>query len=70
MIELFLYLMSGKLSRSQVISSIIRGFMDILIMGLQKSLAEDVNQMVDLVALACSRASFKAIYGKGVLAGI
>jgi Fe-S cluster assembly scaffold protein SufB len=46
------YLMTRRLSRDQAVSTIIRGFMDITIMGLPKSLSEEVNQTVDLVAEA------------------
>jgi hypothetical protein len=47
-----MYLMTRRLSRDQAVSTIIRGFMDITIMGLPKSLSEEVNQTVDLVAEA------------------
>ncbi len=47
-----LYLMTRRLSRDQAISMIIRGFMDVSIMGLPKSLTEEINQMIDLVAKA------------------
>lgn len=46
------YLMTRKLSRDQAVSTIIRGFMDVGIMGLPKSLSEEVNQIIDLVAEA------------------
>jgi Fe-S cluster assembly scaffold protein SufB len=46
------YLMTRKLSRDQAISMIIRGFMDVDIMGLPQTLAEEVNQMINLVAKA------------------
>jgi Fe-S cluster assembly scaffold protein SufB len=47
-----LYLMTRKLSRDQATSMIIRGFMDVGIMGLPTSLSEDINKMIDLVANA------------------
>jgi Fe-S cluster assembly scaffold protein SufB len=46
------YLMTRKLSRDQAVSMIIRGFMDVGIMGLTKSMKEEVDQIVDLVAEA------------------
>jgi Fe-S cluster assembly scaffold protein SufB len=46
------YLMTRKLSQDQAISLIIRGFMDVDIMGLPQTLAEQVNQMISLVAKA------------------
>jgi len=45
-----LYLMTRRLSRDEAISMIIRGFMDVGIMGLPKSVTEEVTQMIDLVA--------------------
>ena len=47
-----LYLMSRRLSRDQAISMIIRGFMDVGIFGLPKSLSEEINRIVNLVAEA------------------
>ncbi len=47
-----IYLMTRKLSRDQAVSMIIRGFMDVGIMGLTKSMREEVDQIVDLVAEA------------------
>jgi Fe-S cluster assembly scaffold protein SufB len=44
--------MTRRISRDQAISIIIRGFMDVGIMGLPKSLSEEVNQIVDLAAEA------------------
>ncbi len=44
------YLMTRKLSRDQAVSLIIRGFMDVGIMGLPKSLSDEVNQIVDQVS--------------------
>jgi len=45
-----LYLMTRRLTQEQAISTIIRGFMDVDIMGLPNSLSKEVNQIVDLVA--------------------
>jgi Fe-S cluster assembly scaffold protein SufB len=47
-----IYLMTRKLSRDQAVSTIIRGFMDVGIMGLPESLNTEVNRIVDLVAEA------------------
>lgn len=47
-----MYLMTRKLSRDQAVSMIIRGFMDVGIMGLPKSLSEEINRIVDLVTEA------------------
>ncbi|MDQ1279006.1 MAG: ABC-type transport system involved in Fe-S cluster assembly, permease component [Thermoproteota archaeon] len=47
-----LYLMSRKLTNDQAVSMIIRGFMDVGIMALSKSLTEEVNNMINLVANA------------------
>jgi hypothetical protein len=44
------YLMTRRLSRDQAVSLIIRGFMDVGIMGLPESLSQQVNRIVDLVA--------------------
>jgi len=44
------YLMSRKLSKDQAISMIVRGFMDVSIMGLPKSLSGEVDRIVDMVA--------------------
>jgi len=46
------YLMTRKLSRDQAVSIIIRGFMDVGIMGLPPAINEEVNRIVDLVAEA------------------
>jgi hypothetical protein len=46
------YLMTRRLSRDQAVSLIIRGFMDVGIMGLPETLNAQVNQIVDLVAKA------------------
>lgn len=46
------YLMTRKLSRDQAVSLIIRGFMDVGIMGLPPSMNEEVDRIVDLVAEA------------------
>ena len=45
-----LYLMTRRLSREQAVSLIIRGFMDVGIMGLPEPLNDQVNRIVDLVA--------------------
>jgi Fe-S cluster assembly scaffold protein SufB len=45
-----LYLMTRRLTQEQAISTIIRGFMDVDIMGLPTSLSKEINQIVDLVA--------------------
>ena len=44
-----LYLMTRRLSYDKAISTIIRGFMDIGIMGLPKPLIEEVNKIVDII---------------------
>jgi len=44
------YLMTRNVVRDQAISMIIRGFMDVSIMGLPKALSDEVNRIVDLVA--------------------
>ncbi|MFW6117195.1 MAG: SufB/SufD family protein [Thermoproteota archaeon] len=46
------YLMTRGLSRDQAVSLIIRGFMDVGIMGLPPSINREVNRIVDLVAEA------------------
>ena len=46
------YLMTRKLSRDKAVSLIIRGFMDVSIMGLPKSISDEVNHIIDLVAEA------------------
>jgi len=46
------YLMTRRLSRDQAVSTIIRGFMDVAIMGLPKALNDEVKQIVDLAAKA------------------
>lgn len=43
-----LYLMTRKLSRDQAVSLIIRGFMDVGIMGLTQPLSEQVDRIVDM----------------------
>jgi Fe-S cluster assembly scaffold protein SufB len=43
------YLMTRRLTREQAISLIIRGFMDVAIMGLPESLSEQVGRIVDIV---------------------
>jgi Fe-S cluster assembly scaffold protein SufB len=45
-----IYLMTRNLSRDQAVSMIVRGFMDVGIMGLPKALKEEVNHIVDLAA--------------------
>lgn len=45
-----LYLMTRRLTQEQAISTIIRGFMDVDIMGLPTSLSKEINQIMDLVA--------------------
>jgi Fe-S cluster assembly scaffold protein SufB len=42
------YLMTRRLTRDQAVSTIIRGFMDVDIMGLPPALTEEVNHIVDL----------------------
>ena len=42
--------MTRKLSRDQAVSPIIRGFMDVSIMGLPESINEEINRIEDLVA--------------------
>jgi len=44
------YLMTRNLSRDEAVSMIVRGFMDVGIMGLPKALKEEVNHIVDLAA--------------------
>ncbi|MFX1486228.1 MAG: SufD family Fe-S cluster assembly protein [Promethearchaeota archaeon] len=46
------YLMTRRLSRDQAISMIIRGFMDVGIMGLPESLSQEIRQIMDLAAEA------------------
>jgi hypothetical protein len=46
------YLMTRRLSREQAVSLIIRGFMDVAIMGLPTPLSEQVNRIVDTVGKA------------------
>jgi len=46
------YLMTRKLSRDQAVSIIIRGFMNVGIMGLPKSLSEEINRIIDSTAEA------------------
>lgn len=45
-----IYLMTRNLSRDEAVSMIVRGFMDVGIMGLPKALKEEVNHIVDLAA--------------------
>jgi Fe-S cluster assembly scaffold protein SufB len=45
-----LYLMTRKLSRDQAVSLIIRGFMNVGIMGLPANISTEVNRIVDMVA--------------------
>lgn len=47
-----LYLMTRKLSRAQAVSLIIRGFMNVGIMGLPDAISAEINKIVDLVAEA------------------
>jgi len=44
------YLMSRKLSEDQAIGILIRGFMDVSIMGLSPAIKEEIDKIVDLVA--------------------
>ena len=44
-----IYLMTRRLTREQAVSLIIRGFMDVGIMGLPGSLSDQVNRIVDMV---------------------
>ena len=44
------YLMTRNLSRDEAVSMIVRGFMDVGIMGLPKALKEEVNHIVDLAS--------------------
>jgi Fe-S cluster assembly scaffold protein SufB len=46
------YLMTRRLSREQAVSLIIRGFMDVGIMGLPAPLSDQVNRIVDTVGKA------------------
>lgn len=46
------YLMTRKLSQDQAISIIVRGFMDVSMMGLPKVLNEEINRILDLVVEA------------------
>jgi Fe-S cluster assembly scaffold protein SufB len=46
------YLMTRRLSREQAVSLIIRGFMDVGIMGLPTPLSDQVNRIVDMVGKA------------------
>jgi Fe-S cluster assembly scaffold protein SufB len=45
-----LYLMTRRFSRDQAVSMIIRGFMDVGIMGLPPHLSEEIRHIVDLAA--------------------
>jgi hypothetical protein len=47
-----IYLMTRRLTREQAVSLIIRGFMDVGIMGLPGSLSDQVNRIVDMVGKA------------------
>jgi Fe-S cluster assembly scaffold protein SufB len=47
-----LYLMTRKLSRDQAVSLIIRGFMNVGIMGLPDAISAEINKIIDLVAEA------------------
>lgn len=47
-----LYLMTRKLSRDDAVSLIIRGFMNIGIMGLPDSISTEINNIIDMVAEA------------------
>ncbi|MFP3951985.1 MAG: SufD family Fe-S cluster assembly protein [Candidatus Bathyarchaeia archaeon] len=47
-----LYLMTRGLDRDTAISTIIRGFMDVGIMGLPKNLSNEINRIIDLAAEA------------------
>ena len=44
------YLMSRKLSEDQAVGILIRGFMDVSIMGLSPAIKEEIDKIVDLVA--------------------
>jgi Fe-S cluster assembly scaffold protein SufB len=46
------YLMTRRLSREQAVSLIIRGFMDVGIMGLPTPLSDQINRIVDMVGKA------------------
>jgi Fe-S cluster assembly scaffold protein SufB len=46
------YLMTRRLSREQAVSLIIRGFMDVAIMGLPTPLSDQINRIVDMVGKA------------------
>jgi Fe-S cluster assembly scaffold protein SufB len=46
------YLMTRRLSREQAVSLIIRGFMDVGIMGLPTPLSDQINRIVDMVGQA------------------
>jgi hypothetical protein len=46
------YLMTRRLSREQAVSLIIRGFMDVSIMGLPTHLSDQINRIVDTVGKA------------------
>lgn len=47
-----IYLMTRRLTREQAVSLIIRGFMDVGIMGLPGPLSDQVNRIVDMVGKA------------------
>lgn len=46
------YLMTRRLSREQAVSLIIRGFMDVGIMGLPETLSAEINRIIDIAAKA------------------
>ena len=47
-----LYLMTRRLSRDQAVSLIIRGFMNVGIMGLPENISTEINRIIDMVAEA------------------
>jgi Fe-S cluster assembly scaffold protein SufB len=47
-----LYLMTRRLSRDQAVSLIIRGFMNVGIMGLPENISAEINRIIDMVAEA------------------
>jgi hypothetical protein len=44
------YLMTRRLSRDQAVSLIIRGFMDVSIMGLPESLNSEISRIIEIAA--------------------
>jgi Fe-S cluster assembly scaffold protein SufB len=44
--------MTRKLSRDQAVSLIIRGFMNVGIMGLPENISTEINRIIDMVAEA------------------